>query len=113
MISNRHNWCAVCEREFRTPAGLRVHVECAAVHRDDSDDDSDDEEESGEDEEGEEEEERRRGKKQRGGARRRNEVGDGPQCDWRGNTVYRYACPLAIVDAIISFTHPSSIFYSK
>jgi E3 ubiquitin-protein ligase RFWD3 len=43
-VSPRHNWCAVCERDFRTPAGLRIHVEYAAVHRDDSDDDSDDEE---------------------------------------------------------------------
>lgn len=44
VISPRHNWCAVCEKDFKTRAGFRVHVEYAAVHRDDSDDDSDDEE---------------------------------------------------------------------
>lgn len=32
----------VCERDFKTAAGLRVHIEYAAVHRDDSDDDDSD-----------------------------------------------------------------------
>ncbi|KAH9835423.1 uncharacterized protein C8Q71DRAFT_765812 [Rhodofomes roseus] len=40
--SPRHHYCAACEVEFQTAAGLRVHIEYAAVHRDDSDDDDDD-----------------------------------------------------------------------
>ncbi|KZT68399.1 hypothetical protein DAEQUDRAFT_757621 [Daedalea quercina L-15889] len=40
--SPRHHFCAACEVEFQTAAGLRVHIEYAAVHRDDSDDEDED-----------------------------------------------------------------------
>ncbi|KAH9943530.1 putative zinc-finger-containing protein [Amylocystis lapponica] len=42
VSSPRHHYCVVCEKDFRTAAGFRVHIEYAAVHRDDSDDDSED-----------------------------------------------------------------------
>ncbi|KAJ7175806.1 hypothetical protein C8R46DRAFT_70234 [Mycena filopes] len=44
IYSRHHHYCASCEIEFRTPAGLRYHIEHAAVHCDDSDSDDDEEE---------------------------------------------------------------------
>ncbi|KAJ7784615.1 hypothetical protein B0H16DRAFT_1784326 [Mycena metata] len=37
IYSRHHHYCASCEIEFQTPAGLRYHIEHAAVHCDDSD----------------------------------------------------------------------------
>ncbi|KAJ7288382.1 putative zinc-finger-containing protein [Mycena rebaudengoi] len=42
VYSRHHNYCASCEIEFKTPAGLRYHIETAAIHCDDSDSDSED-----------------------------------------------------------------------
>ncbi|KAJ7459810.1 putative zinc-finger-containing protein [Mycena latifolia] len=41
IYSRHHHYCASCEIEFQTPAGLRFHIEHAPVHRDDSDEEDD------------------------------------------------------------------------
>lgn len=41
VTSNKHHYCSVCEKFFETAAGFKVHIEVAAVHRDDSDDEDD------------------------------------------------------------------------
>ncbi|KAJ7644089.1 hypothetical protein FB45DRAFT_287785 [Roridomyces roridus] len=41
IYSRLHNYCASCEIEFQTPAGLRYHIEHAPVHCDDSDSEDD------------------------------------------------------------------------
>ncbi|KAF8208893.1 hypothetical protein K438DRAFT_1573771, partial [Mycena galopus ATCC 62051] len=38
IYSKHHHYCASCEIEFKTPAGLRYHIEHAPVHCADSDD---------------------------------------------------------------------------
>ncbi|KAJ7095918.1 putative zinc-finger-containing protein [Mycena belliarum] len=43
IYSRYHHYCASCEIEFQTPAGLRYHIEHAPVHCDDSDDEGGDE----------------------------------------------------------------------
>ncbi|KAJ7044070.1 hypothetical protein C8F04DRAFT_1389476 [Mycena alexandri] len=42
LYSRHHHYCASCEIEFQTPAGLRYHIEHAAVHCDDSDEEDED-----------------------------------------------------------------------
>ncbi|KAJ7780598.1 putative zinc-finger-containing protein [Mycena maculata] len=44
VYSRHHHYCASCEIEFRTPAGLRYHIEHAPVHCDDSDSEEENEE---------------------------------------------------------------------
>ncbi|KAF9262310.1 hypothetical protein L218DRAFT_973581 [Marasmius fiardii PR-910] len=39
-----HYYCAICNKIFDTAGGLQVHLDYAAVHRDDSDDDDDEDE---------------------------------------------------------------------
>ncbi|KAJ7935593.1 putative zinc-finger-containing protein, partial [Mycena leptocephala] len=41
IYSRHHHYCASCEIEFQTPAGLRYHIEHAPVHCDDSDEEAD------------------------------------------------------------------------
>ncbi|KAJ7505369.1 putative zinc-finger-containing protein [Mycena galericulata] len=43
VYSRHHHYCASCEIEFQTPAGLRYHIEHAPVHCDDSDSEEDEE----------------------------------------------------------------------
>ncbi|KAK7684964.1 hypothetical protein QCA50_011799 [Cerrena zonata] len=38
VFSDKHHYCAACQKTFATAGGFRVHVEMAAIHRDDSDD---------------------------------------------------------------------------
>ncbi|KAJ6508863.1 putative zinc-finger-containing protein [Mycena sanguinolenta] len=38
IYSKHHHYCASCQIEFKTPSGLRYHIEHAPVHCDDSDD---------------------------------------------------------------------------
>src|ERR1700733_711962 len=45
VISAYHHYCRACEKSFATAAGLKLHIETAAVHRDTSDDDDTDDEE--------------------------------------------------------------------
>ncbi|KAJ7212159.1 putative zinc-finger-containing protein [Mycena pura] len=41
IYSRHHHYCASCEIEYQSPAGLRYHIEHAPVHCDDSDEEED------------------------------------------------------------------------